>query len=523
VAAGRYRLLHEHGGSALLRFWHAYDTVVERDVALTIIDAAPPVATPHGPAPSAPAQAGSVGGRPEAESPHTVLRRTLWLRRIDTPAVAPVLDVVLQGSGGLVVAQWTPGRSLADVATTGPDPGAAARAVRALAAGADAAHHADAALGLDHPDRIRISTAGDAVLAFPAVPASATQQSDVQGLGAILYALITGYWPLPAPTPTTTDGQLGGMALAVRGPTGAVRAAHLLRPEVPFAISEIIDRALQPAGGVRTAAATVRTVLERVGAPGKDTKAATGDVHAPTAPIPEHAQSRARRVPPGGFTVIPPATKLALALLAVVVVGVVVLGYVLSQAMSLLGGSGAVRLPALSQPGTTILATSTSSVPSPTAPPTTTPPPLDTGPVTASDVTVFSPQGTADNRATASRVIDGDPATTWSTDVYRVQFPSFKQGVGLLLALPHSPTLSSIGVDSPSAGTIMEIRSATSATATLGGTTLLTTSTLSLGHTTIALPTNQTLPYVLVWITHLAGRPGAYSSTIGELTFQRAG
>jgi len=107
--------------------------------------------------------------------------------------------------------------------------------------------------------------------------------------------------------------------------------------------------------------------------------------------------------------------------------------------------------------------------------------------------------------------------------VYRVQFPSFKQGVGLLLALPHSPTLSSVGVDSPSAGTIMEIRSATSATATLGGTTLLTTNTLSLGHTTIALPTNQTLPYVLVWITHLAGRPGAYSSTIGELTFQRAG
>jgi len=93
--------------------------------------------------------------------------------------------------------------------------------------------------------------------------------------------------------------------------------------------------------------------------------------------------------------------------------------------------------------------------------------------------------------------------------------------VGLLVGLPGSPTLSSIDIDSPSAGTIVEIRSAS--TPTLFETTLLTTSTLSLGHTTLAVPPNQPLAYLLVWITHLGGRPGAYSSTISELTFQRAG
>jgi len=108
--------------------------------------------------------------------------------------------------------------------------------------------------------------------------------------------------------------------------------------------------------------------------------------------------------------------------------------------------------------------------------------------------------------------------------VYRAQFPTTKQGVGLLLGLPGSPTLASIGVDSPSAGTIVEIRSATTATPTLSETTLLATSTLIFGHTTITLPTTpRPLPYLLVWITHLAGAPGAYSSTISEITVQRAG
>lgn len=204
VVGGRYRLLSDHGGLALLRFWHAYDTVAERDVALTVIGA-----SPHGVSPSGPARAGGGSGTPAVEGPQAVLRRTLWLARVDLPAVATVLDVVLQGSGGIVVAQWIPGRSLTDIAATTPDPVACARAVSALAAGADAAHRVDAALGLEHPDRIRISTAGDAVLAFPGVPATANQQSDVQGLGAVLYALITGSWPLPAPTSTTTDGYIG--------------------------------------------------------------------------------------------------------------------------------------------------------------------------------------------------------------------------------------------------------------------------------------------------------------------------
>jgi len=73
--------------------------------------------------------------------------------------------------------------------------------------------------------------------------------------------------------------------------------------------------------------------------------------------------------------------------------------------MSLLGGPGAARLPALSHPDTT---------------------PPNTGPVTASQVAVSSPDGDPDDSPTAPNVIEGDPASSWSTDVYRNQFPTFK-------------------------------------------------------------------------------------------------
>ena len=58
------------------------------------------------------------------------------------------------------------------------------------------AHRGGGSLSIDHPDRIRISASGDAVLAFPGTLADSDAQSDVRGLGAMLYALITARWPI---------------------------------------------------------------------------------------------------------------------------------------------------------------------------------------------------------------------------------------------------------------------------------------------------------------------------------------
>jgi len=94
--------------------------------------------------------------------------------------------------------------------------------------------------------------------------------------------------------------------------------------------------------------------------------------------------------------------------------------------------------------------------------------------------------------------------------------------VGLLVTLPDAAKLTSVGVESPSDGTIVEIRTSSSADPSLSDTTVLATATLTKGHTDIALPAAQPSRYILVWLTRLGGSAGSYSSTINELTFQRA-
>lgn len=99
--------------------------------------------------------------------------------------------------------------------------------------------------------------------------------------------------------------------------------------------------------------------------------------------------------------------------------------------------------------------------------------PVATGPVSATAVEVFSPQGTPDSPATASQAIDGDPSTEWSTDAYFDPFPSLKNGVGLLVTLADTSTLSSVTVTTDSPGTVLEVRSAPSAQSSLDQTQVI--------------------------------------------------
>lgn len=178
VSDGRFRLLADHGSVPGARFWQAREKATGREVSLTFVDTT-------GSAPQAPAtpQAAAL----EAES---IAARTRALAALHHEAVASNIEVLSYRTGALVVADWVPGRSLASVATMHPDPQAAAGAFVPLADAVTTAHAHHTLLGLDNRARLRISTAGVATLAFPAVLSDASEARDLRGIRAGLASLV---------------------------------------------------------------------------------------------------------------------------------------------------------------------------------------------------------------------------------------------------------------------------------------------------------------------------------------------
>ncbi len=172
VSDGRFRLLADHGSVPGARFWHAREQETGREVALTFVDTS-------GNAPLAPASPAAAAG-----AASEVSRRTRRLAGV--PGVAENIEVLAYRAGCLIVADWVPGSSLRAVAAGGNlDPQAVAAALVPLVEGAAQ----DLTLGLDNHARIRISTSGEAVLAFPAVLPDATPERDRASVRSILRLL----------------------------------------------------------------------------------------------------------------------------------------------------------------------------------------------------------------------------------------------------------------------------------------------------------------------------------------------
>jgi protein kinase-like protein len=149
------------------------------------------------------------------------------------------------------------------------------------------------------------------------------------------------------------------------------------------------------------------------------------------------------------------------------------------------------------------------------------------GPVVKPErATVFSPGAPPDHPDEAGNAIDGDPNTAWPTDVYldADPFPSFKQGVGLILELSEPTALRAVSVDVPSTGTEMQVRAADSATpSSLSDTTELTKSVaLQPGHNRIPVDNHTKTANVLLWITKLGTTDGQSRTSISDVTVESA-
>jgi hypothetical protein len=498
VGDRRYRLLAQFGEDqrAGAQFWRARDGQLNRDVALTVLIGDP------------------ADAKGAADASRT-LERAMHAATFQHLGVARVLDVLSLGSGvvpsegilGIVVAEWTHGTDLLDVISDGPVPATtASRLLEPLASAVESAHHAGLVLGVDHPQRVRVTPDGALRLAFPGPLPLATLRDDVKGLGALLYLLLTGRWAL-------RDGPQA-LPHAPTGPDGTVVAPNILRPMVPMELSSVAVRSMEDTavGGIRTSAAILR-VLDRV-----------AEADAATTMLPPVPEGQKPPKDEGVWITKRPVHNRAhkrrlavfVAILAVLTIAIVV--WLVTSVIGFFSGSTNSSGALAPTPVTTAQATHSS------APHTTAVTTVAVGPaIKPSSVTEYNVAGQkADNPREAGRVLDGDPNTLWRSDRYFQPFPTFKPGIGLLATFGQPVTLAEVDIDSPSAGTVVQVRTASSATADINSTQLVGQATLTNGHTEIKLNRAPPSQYVLVWITTLAGSGQNNQSSIGEITYLQA-
>jgi hypothetical protein len=515
LLGGRYRLITRVGSdtAAGAEFWRAEDTVLQRDVAVTVLRRLAP-------------EGGAIGG--EADPTGSARAGEMVVRALRTgsfehPGCARLLDVLAPGASGVpddilgaAVTEWVPGRSLAETVADGLiKPLAAARAVAPLAAAAEEAHRHGLVLGCDHPQRVRVTPDGNAQMCFALPRPDLAPADDVRGLGAVLYALLTSRWPL-----SVADAARAGLGAADRVATG-VAAPSTQRPGVPVELDTLATGALGPigsAGHVHTAAAVHRLLDEVV---------AEDDRIALFPPEPDGVASAPGDVWQDGSrarTTADPTRrrKLLIGLAGLAVAVLLVLGFVGAKVSSLFVDTrGAPVIVVGNDAPPAAAAPAEPGAPAPAAPA----PAAAAGgaPVAVAGIEVYDPKGDPDNQGRVSRLIDGDTGSNWRTYEYKQQFPAYKQGIGIMVSFASAVQLTAVSIDSPSPGTVVEVRSAQSADAALGDTTLITQGTLGDGGTQISLAGSQPVTHVLLWITKLGGGGSDNVTQLNEVQFLRAG
>lgn len=483
VVARRYRLVTMRGSAPRLQFWEAIDVPSGHHVALTLVDTA---------------------GVMPVEQVNEVLSRTSRLRGMHVVGIARVLDVVHTGAFGVVACEWVHGGSLREVVGTSPSPLAAAAAMESLIVAADSGHRAGLVLGIDHPDRIRISTDGHAVLAFPATMPDATRDEDLRGIGGVLYALLVDRWPPQDPMP---DGWTAADLTPAGWPTEPAEIDH----GIPFLISSAAAGLLRPGSGIGSAG-DVLGMLRQGRAAAEPQYPGDGPVGPPTMEPRPGGYAGFRNVDTAEREVQARRKLMTAVLVGAAVMFVIAVASLGVSINRMLGGPDDI---AINADRLGLVPTTPAD-----APPVAREAAAAEAPITPASAAVFSPDGSPDNPGAAGQAVDGDPATAWATDRYfdADPFPAFKQGVGLLLEMPRPANLAALTIDVKGSGTVVEIRSADGQPGSVADTRkLVDATTLQPGSNRIPVSTDPQVSTVLVWITKLGSTDGDNVAEISEI------
>jgi hypothetical protein len=180
---------------------------------------------------------------------------------LNDPRLARVFDTDDQGEFPYVVTEWPTGWHLGQLLTAGPGDPVRAAGVVAEAADALAVAHAaglshlclrPCSLWWDPAGSVKVSGVGIAAAAA-GVGSADPALDDARGLGKVLYAALTGYWPGVEQTPLPAAPSRGG---EVSKPSQA-------RPGVPREFDAVARRALPQAS--RDAGPSIRDPAQLAG------------------------------------------------------------------------------------------------------------------------------------------------------------------------------------------------------------------------------------------------------------------
>jgi hypothetical protein len=447
----RYRLddlLHRSNSDATL--WRATDDVLGRPVAVRIVTEQTPLQRD-----ALTAAATRAGRVPDAR----------WVR---------VLDVGSQPTGPTltvwVVSEWVDGVSLAALIGQDPLSGPVATAlVLSCAQAVTAAQAHGASHGALHPDEVVMPADGSPRLTGLELSAAlrpAPSYDDTRGLGALLYAALTGRWPLPGwdglPAPSRGDG------LHPRQQRGSVSRE----------LDAITARALS--GDYPDAAALGRDLTVLPAAPLNP---------APQDPD-ERRDRRWRRVV---LRALPPLLVIAIGGGA----------WTVGRDLGRIPSPARAVAPSFPQPRQSAGTTAAQVVWS-------TPP----------HITSFDPEGDgSEDPGGVGLAVDDDPSTSWTTDTYfgKPNFGGLKSGVGLLLDLrrPTTVDLAKLLLSAP--GASLQIRAGAVAPQQASDLPVVASIVDAPASVRLKLAHPVRARYWLLWITSLPKAGDGYRLGVAEI------
>ncbi|MBR8741392.1 protein kinase family protein [Nocardiopsis sp. MG754419] len=506
--ANRYRLDHvvsETGGATR---WKATDETLARPVAVwTFAD-----------------------GFPRTSE---VVRAARATSRVPDARVTQVFDADDSSPIPYVVEEWVIGSSLAELLQQGPmEPERAAGLVAEAAEAITAAH----ANGLHHlcltPGKLMWSSGGavkvtgigvDAALLGNNVPQPGAV--DAQGLGNLLYAALTGYWP---------GGPQSGLPGAPQGPMGPYPPGQL-RQGISEQLATITTRAALPqlvgqmvpgppiTGPAEFCAALAEVPrliplpvapTEATPPPEQGTSRRTGEFDATTGP---RRSARAGSAARAGAA--RPQASSRMEQRASRDRGV--------SAKQLIVGAVAFLLFAGVVAGAWTLGTSLRSGSEEEADPSAS---ATEDPVDSAELEVLSIAGSdgfdplgdhSEHGDRSGRAHDGDLATEWNTEGYRDPMGTEKSGVGLILDLGSAQEVHEVDLALPERDYGVQVRVGDSDSVTddssLDGNLPVAWEGSVNGAETVELDEAVTGQYVLIWFTDLPNIDGTFRGTINEV------